>query len=131
MPNVLIEVRRSYSPEIETAIMEAVHSAWVEAFKIPVHDKAIRLVVHDPHRFACSPQRTHPEAYTLVTIEAFAGRSIEAKRHLFSAIVTNLKGLSIPSDHVSIVLHDIPLENWGIRGGIPASDVELGFKVDV
>jgi phenylpyruvate tautomerase PptA (4-oxalocrotonate tautomerase family) len=22
-------------------------------------------------------------------------------------------------------------ENWGIRGGVPASEVELGFKVDV
>jgi hypothetical protein len=29
------------------------------------------------------------------------------------------------------VLHEVPLENWGIRGGTPASDVDLGFEVGV
>jgi phenylpyruvate tautomerase PptA (4-oxalocrotonate tautomerase family) len=32
---------------------------------------------------------------------------------------------------VFIVLNEIPLDNWGIRGGIPASEVDLGFKVGV
>ncbi len=30
-----------------------------------------------------------------------------------------------------IVLHEPPLENWGIRGGKAATDVQIGFKVDV
>jgi hypothetical protein len=29
------------------------------------------------------------------------------------------------------VLNEVPLENWGIRGGQPASEVDLGFKVNV
>ena len=32
---------------------------------------------------------------------------------------------------IFIVLNDIPLDNWGIRGGVPASEVDIGFKVDV
>jgi hypothetical protein len=32
---------------------------------------------------------------------------------------------------VLIVLHEPPLENWGIRGGQAATDVQLGFKIDV
>lgn len=131
MPNVLIEVRRSYAPELEVAIIDAVHGALMEAFRIPADDKTLRLVVHDPHRFPCPPQKSHPEAYTLVTIDAFAGRSLDAKRHLYRAIVANLKALGIPADHIGIVLHEIPLENWGIRGGQAACDVDLGFKVDV
>jgi len=35
-----------------------------------------------------------------------------------------------PKD-IFIVLHEVPMENWGIRGGIPASEVNLGFKVNV
>jgi hypothetical protein len=30
-----------------------------------------------------------------------------------------------------IVLLEPPLENWGIRGGRPASEVDLGFKIDI
>lgn len=30
-----------------------------------------------------------------------------------------------------IVLHEVPSENWGIRGGQAACDVSLGFKIDV
>lgn len=131
MPNVLIEVRRPYPPEQETALLGAVHAALREAFKIPGHDRTLRLVVHDPHKFAVSPELSKPEAYTLVTIEAFAGRSLEAKRLLYREIVGNLEKLGIPRDHITIVLHEIPLDNWGIRSGQMASDIDLDFQVEV
>ena len=111
--------------------MEAVHSALREAFKILPGDRNIRLVLHEPHRFECPPARTNPERYTHISIDAFAGRSLDAKRHLYRAIVENLQGLGIPSDHVKILIREIPKENWGIRGGQAACDVELGFKIDV
>lgn len=57
MPSVLIEVRRGYSQEQEVALMEAVHSALRNPFKILPGDRNIRLVVHEPHRFACPPRR--------------------------------------------------------------------------
>jgi hypothetical protein len=66
MPSVLIEVRQQYSKEQESAIMEAVHSALREAFRILPEDRNVRLVVHEPHRFECPPSRARPELYTLV-----------------------------------------------------------------
>jgi phenylpyruvate tautomerase PptA (4-oxalocrotonate tautomerase family) len=131
MPSVLIEVRRQYTTEQEVALIEAVHAALREAFKILPGDRNVRLVVHEPHRFACPPARDRPEAYTHISIDAFAGRSLEAKRNLYRAIVTNLEPLGIPRDHVKILLRELPRENWGIRGGQAGTDVELGFKVDV
>ncbi|HEX4404329.1 MAG TPA: tautomerase family protein [Polyangia bacterium] len=131
MPSVLIEVRRSYSHEEELALIEAVHAALREAFKILPHDRNVRLIVHEPHRFACPPNRAKPEAYTHVSIDAFAGRSLDAKRALYRAIVANLEPFGIPGDHVKIVLREVPAQNWGIRGGQAACDVDLGFKVDV
>jgi phenylpyruvate tautomerase PptA (4-oxalocrotonate tautomerase family) len=131
MPSVLIEVRKRYSREQEIALMEAVHAALREAFKILPGDRNVRLVIHEPHRFSCPPSREKPESYTHVSIDAFAGRSLEAKRSLYRAIVSNLEPFGIPKDHVKILLREIPAENWGIRGGQAACDVDLGFKVDV
>nr|WP_212749443.1 hypothetical protein [Acinetobacter lwoffii] len=39
--------------------------------------------------------------------------------------------IGIPADHILIHLRESALENWGIRGGQAACDVDLGFKVDV
>ena len=50
MPSVFIEVRREYTPDQETAIMEAVHAALRQAFRILPGDRNVRLVAHAPHR---------------------------------------------------------------------------------
>ena len=131
MPSVLIEVCRRYTPQEEVAVMEAIHSALVEAFKIPPNDRTVRLIVHEPHRMMCPPEREQPDRFTHISIDAFAGRSLDAKRSLYKAIVTKLERLGIPKDHVKVVLRDIPKENWGIRGGQAGSDVQLSFKIEV
>lgn len=131
MPSVLIEVRQQYLTEIEEEIMEAVHAALREAFKILPGDRNVRLLVHEPHRFQCPPDREKPECYTHISIDCFSGRSIDAKRLLYKAIVNNLAVFGIPGDHIKIMLREITAENWGIRGGQAACDVDLGFKVDV
>ncbi|MCL5285400.1 MAG: tautomerase family protein [Nitrospirae bacterium] len=131
MPSILIEVRKRYPHEEEIALMEAVHAALREAFRILSHDKNIRLIVHEPHRFACPPDREKPEFYTHISIDAFAGRSLEAKRNLYRTIVKNLEPFGIPKNHIKILLREIPRENWGIRGGQAGCDVDLGFDVEV
>jgi 5-carboxymethyl-2-hydroxymuconate isomerase len=108
VPSVLIEVRHQYTAEQEVALIEAVHAALREAFKILPGDKNVRLIVHEPHRFACPPAREKPEFYTHISIDAFAGRSLDAKRNLYRAIVNNLEALGIPKDHVKILLREIP-----------------------
>ncbi|MCG7610902.1 hypothetical protein BA059_06275 [Mycolicibacterium sp. (ex Dasyatis americana)] len=131
MPSTLIEVRRPYTESDEVAIIDAVHDALVSAFQIPPGDKHVRLVSHEPHRFSYSPGLAHPELYTFVAIDCFAGRSVEAKRNLYREITTRLQALGIPANHVTIVLRESALENWGVRGGQAACDVDLGFAVNV
>jgi phenylpyruvate tautomerase PptA (4-oxalocrotonate tautomerase family) len=131
MPSTVIDVRTSYSPAQEVAIIEAVQSALVQAFKIPLQDRSITLVAHLPHRMITPPALQQPERYTVVRIDAFAGRSIDAKRNLYQAMVNSLQPLGIPADHVKVCLREIPTENWGIQGGQAASDVDLGFQINV
>jgi hypothetical protein len=58
---VLIEVHSAFPAEREVQITDAVHEALKSAFRIPANDKNVRLVVHEPHRLACPPDRSHPE----------------------------------------------------------------------
>lgn len=131
MPHVLIETRREGSEAEESALIDAVHGALIRAFRIPEGDRHLRLVAHPPHRFAVPPGLAQPERFTQISIDAFEGRSLDAKRALYSEIVDSLESLGIPRDHVSILVRDAPRENWGIRGGRAASDVDLGFDVNV
>ena len=75
MPNVAIEVRRHYTKEEEEGIIDAVHAALMDGLKTPDWDRTIRLVVHEPHRFATPPRKD--EKYTLVDVDLFSGRSLE------------------------------------------------------
>lgn len=129
MPNVTIEVRKVYSQEEEEDIINAVHSALMEGIRTPDWDRTIRLLVHEPHRFAVPPDKD--ERYTLVEIDMFPGRSMNAKKALYRAVVRGLGRFGIPADHVKVLLRETKAENWAVRGGVPASEVDVGFKIDV
>lgn len=130
MPSTLIEVRRSYTAEQEVAIINAVHEALVAAFKIPQEDRYIRLATFEAHRMVNGPQAGQADGHTRVTIDCFAGRTIEAKRALYREIVERLEPMGIPRDGVSILLRESAVENWG-AGGHAATDYDLGFNINV
>ncbi|MBI3975345.1 MAG: tautomerase family protein [Armatimonadetes bacterium] len=128
MPLVRISVRKGRSPSEKRALLDAVHSALVEAFHIPDSDRNQRLSEYTAEEFETPPGRT--ELYTLVEITAFPGRSPDAKANLYGALVRNLSALGTQPGDVLIVISEPSMENWGLRG-TPASNVDLGFKVEV
>ena len=89
----------------------------------------MRLIEHPASHFAVPPGRG--EKFTLVEVTMFSGRSMAAKRALYQAIVRNLTALGVPALDIKITLIEEPPENCGLRGGMPASEIELGFKIDV
>lgn len=129
MPLAKIEACRARTPDQVAALIEAIYQAQREALKVPADDRQIRYVEHRPEHFPQPPGKS--ENYTLVEFTLFPGRSIEAKRLLYQEVVRRFGALGIEPRDILIVVHEPPLENWGIRGGQPASEVELGFKLDV
>ena len=129
MPLAKIEVRKSRPAKEVAAMIEAVYQAQREALKVPEGDRQIRYFEHKPEHFAVPPGKT--ENYTLVEIALFPGRTLEAKRNLYKSIVRRFGELGIAPSDVFIVLHEPPLDNWGVRGGLPASEVDLGFNLNV
>ena len=128
MPNVLIATRCGWI-ESKPAVLDAVHGAMMEALQIPEWDRNIRLIEHDDEDFAVPPGKG--PCYSLIEITLFSDRTIETKRKLYRAIVHRLGELGVPAEDTKITLLEAPLEDWGIRGGRAASDVDLGFDVDV
>jgi phenylpyruvate tautomerase PptA (4-oxalocrotonate tautomerase family) len=129
MPLVKIEIASGKPAKYKKALLDGIHNALVEAIRIPDSDRRQRLYELDDFHFEHTERS---DAYTIIEITMFKGRSFEAKKALYSAIVRNLEANpGIPGSEVIIVIHEPPLENWGIRGGKPANEVDLGFNINV
>ena len=129
MPLVKVSLLKRKTKEDKKAILDAIHAALIEAFKIPENDRNQRIFEFEPENFDIPEGKT--SNCTLIEIVAFPGRSLDAKRKLYHTVVQNLKELDIQPSDLLIVLKEPPLDNWGIRGGFPASEIDLGYKLDV
>jgi phenylpyruvate tautomerase PptA (4-oxalocrotonate tautomerase family) len=129
MPVIRVEIREGWSPAEKAGLLDAIHAAAMQALKVPDEDRTQILTEHPAEAFELPPGKG--DRFTLVEVTMFAGRSADAKRRLSRAVVANLAGRGVPASDVLIVLHEVPLESWGVRGGTPASDVDLGFEVGV
>jgi phenylpyruvate tautomerase PptA (4-oxalocrotonate tautomerase family) len=128
MPSTRIETRRGWLGDRRGAFLEAVQRALVAGILIPENDRCVRLHEIDDDAFITGKGKG--PGYAVIEISLFTGRSIEAKRRLYAALVSELASFGLEPHDVKVILHEVPRENWGL-GGLPASEIELGFKVDV
>lgn len=127
MPLVKIELAKGRDRKSLTLLMDAVMDEVKATLRLPADDNNIRLIEHDPELF-----RMKPPYEILIEITLFSGRTAETKKNLYRNVVDAIESkLGITKESVFIVMNDQPKENWGIRGGIPASEAELGFKVEI
>lgn len=125
MPLVKVEVAEGYCKESLMRIKNTIMDAVVEVLQLPKEDRNIRLIEYSGDMFEMNPPYK-----LLIEICMFAGRSVHTKKLLYRTIVDDLctTGL-MRKEEIFIVLNEQPLENWGIRGGVPANEIDLGFKV--
>lgn len=128
MPSTRIETRRGWLGDRRRDFIEAVQAALVAGILIPEGDRCVRLLELDEDA-VISPPSAGPR-YTVIEISLFTGRSIEAKRRLYASMVEKLTPFGLAPNEIKVILHEVPRENWGLRG-LPASEIELGFRVDV
>ena len=127
MPLVHVHLRAGRPPAEKKAILDAIHAALVEAFRIPDSDR--NQLVHE-YADADFEARQGPGA-VFVELVVFPGRTPDAKRRLYATIGANLGRAGVDPQRALVVLHEPPLANWGVRGGKAATDVDLGFALDV
>ena len=130
MPLVKIEIREGKSAEYKKAVLDGVHEALVHTLGIPDSDRFQRLYELPTAEFEAPPDRS--DQATIIEITMYRGRSFEAKKELYKGIIENLaKNPGINGYDIMIILLEPSLENWGIRGGKPASEVDFDFKIDI
>jgi phenylpyruvate tautomerase PptA (4-oxalocrotonate tautomerase family) len=130
MPLVKIEIIEGKTRDYKRAILDGVHQALMNSLGIPDSDRFQRLYELPFNNFEYPPDRT-PNVI-IIEITMFKGRTLRAKRELYQSIVDNLKkNPGIDGNDIMIILLEPPLENWGVRGGKPASEVDFDFKIDV
>lgn len=126
-----IETLEGRNADEQRKLVGTVAAALSEALKAPAADPSVRLLDYPPARFSIPHPDRHSDLFTLVEVTMFAGRSMDTKRRLYQAIVDGLMALGVPRNDILIVLHEPPMHSWGVNGGVPASEVDVGFNVDI
>jgi 4-oxalocrotonate tautomerase family enzyme len=129
MPHVRIEMIKGKGSEYKKAVLDGVHQALVDALKIPEHDRYQRIYEFNAEDFETRPGKT--DQFLVINIILFQGRTAEAKKKLFQAVVNRLgENPGIKADDITVILQDTPMENWGF-GGKPGNEIDFGFKINV
>ena len=129
MPLVRVSRRLGSSATENRRVLDAVHEALVEGFKIPDSDRHQQLLELDAAHFEIPAGRG--PGFTLVEITAYPGRSAEAKRALYQALARRFEAAGVPARDLFVVLLEPPLENWSPSDGVSSADRKPGFKLDV
>jgi len=125
MPSTRIETRKGWLGDRRLELIEAVQRALVAHLKIPESDRSVRLLEYEADSFIGTSEKA-----TEIEVTLFTGRSIEAKRNLYKGLVDELAAFGLAPSEIKVMLIEVPRENWGLRG-MPGSEVQLGFKVEV
>jgi phenylpyruvate tautomerase PptA (4-oxalocrotonate tautomerase family) len=127
VPVIKIELLKGKDKASLLQIRDEVMNAVVYSLQLPDDDRNVRILEYEPDYFIMkSPYEV------LIEITMFEGRTKETKKKLYQTIVDNLaqNGL-MDKSMVFIILNEQPLKNWGVRGGVPADEITLDFKVEI
>jgi len=127
MPLVKIELLQGRNKETLIQLQTIVMDCVIDCLGLPSDDRNIRLLEYPDYAFSMKKPYE-----IIIEIAMFSGRTKETKKKIFQTIVNRLQeSLNIPKETVFILLNDQPQENWGVRGGIPANEVNLDFNVNI
>lgn len=119
MPFVNIEFRKGnlslHKGEIAAIVCDAINNT----LKVPKEFIRTSIFELDAENFI-----SQPNDFIIIKISMYAGRPLSLKKDLYQDIIIGLNSaLEIDGNNVCILINEQPKENWGIRGGIPASEL--------
>ena len=115
MPLVRIEIIKGKSVDYKKEMLDAVHTALMNAIQIEDWDRFQRLYEIEDELFERSKSKT--DKFTMIELTMFQGRTKEQKARIYEEIVKELyERLEIQATDVFIVIHEPLNENWGLAG---------------
>lgn len=121
-------ITTNFNLENESEFIDEFQKILVKVLKIPEHDRQIIL---DQKEYGFFQPPNSSGRYLIIEIKMFTGRTLETKRKLYRELFSLVKAIGVTSSNLNVIIEDIDKENWGIRGGQPASEVDLGFKTNI
>lgn len=109
------------------AISDGIHQCTIGVLGLPADKRFHRFIPLEPEFFFHPTDRS--EAYTIIEVSMFEGRSVETKKLLIQGLYDVLRPLSILAHDLEITIFETPRASWGIRGA-PADELTLNYKVE-
>jgi phenylpyruvate tautomerase PptA (4-oxalocrotonate tautomerase family) len=120
---------RAHLNGVKAQMSDVIHACVMEALQYPADKRAHRFFPLDREDFYYPVGRT--EAYTIIEISMFEGRSDAAKRQLIRLIFEKFNAeLGMSVQDVEITIFETPRQNWGIRG-VVGDELSLNYKIEV
>jgi len=122
MPLVRIDLAKGKSIDFRRTIGDVVYDATVNTINVPQNDRFQVITEHDPEMFIFDPNymgiaRSADCIFIQITLNA--GRTTDAKKALFKAIVDGLQArLNQRPEDVFIGLVEVNKENWSFGNGL-------------
>ncbi|QHT56055.1 tautomerase family protein [Cellulomonas sp. H30R-01] len=127
MAQVKVYGRRDVWSTRRREVSDAIHGVLVGAWGLPADKRFHRFLLLDPEDLVAP----RSDAYLVVEIVCFTGRSLAARRALVAAFFDSVApALALDPDDLEVVIVESPPENWGIRGG-SGDELVLPYRVDV
>lgn len=126
MPLVKVEIIKGKTKEYKKQLLESIHTALINTLEIEDDDRFQRIYELDIDNFERRSSKT--DKFTLIELTLLPGRSKEVKGNVIKEITCCLKkNLGIEETDVLIIMHELPLDNWGYYG-VQASELVLHYK---
>lgn len=129
MPIVRIEESVARTSAERQVLIECVYAALREVFGVSNEELQARYAQYAPSDLL--PPGNNPD-YLHVEITIFSGRKTDTKKKLYARLTADLSSLlGIAPTDIIILLNEQPAENWGMRGGLCASEIDFGYTINV
>lgn len=124
MAQVKIYGGRAHLTKVREELSTAIQDCLIEALQLPGEKRFQRFLPLEDDDFV------HPrgEAYTVIEISMFEGRTQDTKRALIVALYARWQALGHHPDDLEITIIETPRGNWGIRG-VPGDELVLTYPV--
>lgn len=127
MAQVKVYGNRSVWGARRQEVSDLLHAALVTAWGLPEDKRFHRFLLLDDGDLVAP----RSEAYLVVEVVCFTGRSAAAKRALIAALYDDVApALGLAADDLELVILEAPRESWGIRG-MAGDELALGYRVEV
>ncbi len=114
MAQVKVYGHRHHLQRVRGALSDAIHASLIDALELPPDKRFQRFLPLDEGMFDHPADRT--DAYTIIEISMFEGRSVEAKKRLIHLLFVRISEIGITPQDLEITIFETPRHNWGIHG---------------